>query len=121
MANIPLYHNPGKLNSPESNYGFGGVAEPAASTALVWSGILSAFASNRLTCHISVGERDLLNEGMPVMRIPLDTFQYVWLGGSSVTMSSVVKSCGGTGNMPLAAGGSEASLGSPWQKAQFAT
>lgn len=39
------------------------------------AGSLSAFASNRLTCHLSVVERVFSNPGIPVMRIPPETFQ----------------------------------------------
>src|SRR6266849_8221021 len=65
------------------------------SAALVLSGSLSACASNWLTCHICVGESICPNPGMPVMRRPLETFQYVSPTGSSVTMSSPLRSCGG--------------------------
>ena len=36
---------------------------------------LSAFASKMETCHICVSVNTLLKEGMPVKRIPFDTFQ----------------------------------------------
>jgi len=44
------------------------------STAAGGSG-LSALASSRLTCHICVSVRTSLKDGMPVSRMPLDTFQ----------------------------------------------
>src|SRR6267154_990701 len=63
--------------------------------------ILSAFASNTLTCQICVSLSVSLNAGMPVKRIPFFAFQYVSHAGSSVTPLPL-KSSGGLGNMPFA-------------------
>src|SRR5579859_4946810 len=80
-------------------------------------GSLSALAQSRLTCHICVGESCFSNPGMPVMRMPPVTFQYVSWGVSSVTPLPSM-SLGGLGNIPkeIAVGGW---LGRPWQTAQL--
>ena len=57
--------------------------------------------ASRLTCHICVGESSFSNPGIPVMRIPPATFQYVSSGGSSVTPFPSI-SLGGLGNIPCA-------------------
>ena len=54
---------------------------------------LSAAASNMLTCHIWVLLSTLLKDGIPVNRIPLDTFQYVSYAGSSLTPTTSLFSC----------------------------
>jgi len=52
------------------------VGDNAASNWAFTAGeILSAFFNNTLTCHIWVSLRRSPNPGMPVMRIPLLTFQ----------------------------------------------
>jgi hypothetical protein len=64
-------------------------------------GSLSEFASSKLTCHICVVESDLSNPGIPVIRIPPATFQYVSAAGSSLTPVPS-SNFGGLGNIPLA-------------------
>src|SRR5690349_10661037 len=44
-------------------------------SSLTAFGSLSACAARRLTCHISVSESDWWKLGIPVRRIPFDTFQ----------------------------------------------
>src|SRR5579862_1876350 len=79
-------------------------------------GNLSEFASSKLTCHISVGDNDLSNPGIPVMRIPPETFQYVSPAGSSLTPVPSI-SFGGFGNIPLAMAVCGCP-GKPWHTAQ---
>jgi hypothetical protein len=52
-----------------------GVAGPAVRRSFAAFGSLSAFASNRLTCHICAVERLLPKPGIPVIRMPPATFQ----------------------------------------------
>src|SRR5579863_4304021 len=81
--------------------GAGAVAGAALKLSITDFGSLSASASSRLTCHISVVESALSKPGIPVMRIPPETFQYVSPAGSSVTPLPSI-SFGGFGNMPFA-------------------
>src|ERR1700692_3530607 len=80
-------------------------------------GNLSALATNKLTCHIWVGESNFSNPGIPVIRIPPATFQYDSSGASSVTPLPSM-SLGGLGNIPceIAVSGCP---GNPWQTAQL--
>src|SRR6516162_10558243 len=87
-----------------------------ANSALTAEEILSAFFKSTLTCHILFSPRVSRNPGMPVMRIPPSTFQYVSETSSSVTPVPR-NSCGGFGNIPLAMLVS-GSPGRPWQTAQ---
>src|SRR5579863_2511561 len=88
----------GKLGFPPA-----GVAAVVPPTRLSFTdcGSLSAFASSTLTCHICVVDNVLTKPGMPVIRIPPETFQYVSPAGSSVTPVPS-KSFGGFGNIPFA-------------------
>lgn len=53
----------------------GGAAGPAAKLSFTDWGSLSAFAISKLTCHICVEDRVFSKPGIPVMRMPPDTFQ----------------------------------------------
>ncbi|SRR5712691_2668011 len=55
-------------------------AGAAVRASLAVFGSLSAFASSRLTCHICAVESVLSNHGIPVMRIPPETFQWGFSG-----------------------------------------
>ena len=66
------------------------VAEGAGGGGLVSAAftageILSALASNTLTCHNCVSFRLALKPGIPVSRMPFAAFQCVSQAGSSVT------------------------------------
>ena len=89
---------------------------PETSKVLVPAGSLSALAQSKLTCHICVVESESWNPGIPVIRIPPFTFQYVSPAGSSVTPVPSIN-FGGFGYMPfeIAVCGVR---GSPWQVAQ---
>src|SRR5579859_1922007 len=82
---------------------FGGTWLRSAATSFSFAaaGNLSAFAQTKLTCHICVVDNDVLKPGIPVIRIPPDTFQYVSPGSSSVTPLPSIN-FGGTGNIPFA-------------------
>lgn len=45
------------------------------SKSVTLAGSLSAFASSRLICHICLSDKELVNPGIPVKRIPFATFQ----------------------------------------------
>src|SRR6202011_5352787 len=102
--------------------GFAGITGVAdgwvlSSAAFTAGEILSAFFTSTLTCQICGSVSFPLNPGMPVMRMPLSTFQYDSQASSSVTPLPL-KRCGGAGAMPsamLVLGWS----GKPWHTAQF--
>jgi len=77
------------------------VAGPATKRVLVAGGNLSALAQSKLTCHICVDDSEFWKPGIPVIRIPPFTFQYVSPAGSSVTPLPSI-SLGGLGYIPFA-------------------
>src|SRR3954463_3610478 len=117
---VPYFGVAGAAGVVVAGAGVVAAAGPDTRIVFVAVGNLSAFAQSRLTCHIWSVESESWNPGIPLMRMPPFTFQYVSPGESSVTPLPSI-SFGGSGYIPFAigVGGLNGTPGQPAQCSQY--